>query len=242
MRVPRFYINPIADSSVSTIDDIHQFQHITKVLRMGVGSELEIFDGLGTQVRAIIQSISRNQIEYKIVSKDTIHKTKEMGVWAIVPVIKREAFVFMVQKLTEVGVEKILIYRSELEDQTVRKKKNFAWDDYARDIASRACEQSGNNFLPNCEIAESLQKALQFSQASFEDGVFVSLDPDAASSIFDIGNHVNQALAVISGPESGFSDNELNILKTNDVIACSLGSNILRAETAPIVAVFALMR
>ena len=242
MRVPRFYINSITDSSLSTIDDIHQFQHITKVLRMGVGSELELFDGLGTQVRAIIQSISRNKIEYKIVSKDTIHKTIEMSVSAIVPVIKREAFVFMVQKLTEVGVEKILIYRSELEDQTVRKKKNFAWDAYARDIASRACEQSGNNFLPNCEITESLQKALEFSQASFEDIFLVSLDPEATSSIFDIGNHVNQALAVISGPESGFSDNELSILKNNDVISCSLGSNILRAETAPIVAVFALMR
>ena len=91
MRVPRFYINPIADSSVSTIDDIDQFQHITKVLRMGVGSELELFDGLGTQVSAIIQSISRNKIEYKIVSKDIIHKTNERSVSAIVPVIKREA-------------------------------------------------------------------------------------------------------------------------------------------------------
>jgi 16S rRNA (uracil1498-N3)-methyltransferase len=242
MRVPRFYINPIAESSISTIDDIHQFKHITKALRMGIGSELELFDGLGTQVRAIIQSISRNQIEYKIVSKDTTHKTNERNISAIVPVIKREAFVFMVQKLTEVGIEKILIYRSELEDQTARKKKDFAWDDYARDIASRACEQSGNNFLPICEITENLQKALEFSHASFEDGVFVSLDPNADSSIFDIGNHVNQALSVVSGPESGFSDNELNILKANDVIPCSLGSNILRAETAPIVAVFALMR
>ncbi len=83
MRVPRFYINPIADSSISTIDDIDRFQHITKVLRMGVGSELELLDGLGTQVRAIIQSISRNKIEYKIISKDTTHKTNERSVSAI---------------------------------------------------------------------------------------------------------------------------------------------------------------
>jgi 16S rRNA (uracil1498-N3)-methyltransferase len=242
MRVPRFYLNPIQSSEELIIDDAQRVHHISKVLRMNAGSKIELFDGLGVGVQATITTVKRNKIECQV---NSIEKhSKEMGrcISAIVPVIKKDAFAFMVQKLTEIGVANILIYRAELEDQSVTKKKNFSWLDYAIEIACLACEQSGNNFLPICTLTSSLPKALTDFHKQFDKAGLVCLDTNNNLPIYEIIEQLNNNVAVISGPESGLSDNELAILKKSGALSCSLGKNILRAETAPIVAAFSLMR
>lgn len=242
MRVPRFYMSPISDANEVIINNLHHFKHITKVLRMDVGSELELFDGLGGKARVRINSFYKNKIECKVILKEIVSRSSEIGISAIVPVIKKETFTIMVQKLVEIGIDKIYIYRSELEDQTVRKKKNFAWDNYAQDIACRACEQSGNNFLPTCKIQPGLEKAIENFQGNFQEYTLIYLDPSAEKLIYDFEKKSFAGLVIISGPESGFSENEKNILQSKDLMSVSLGNNILRAETAPIVAAFTLMR
>lgn len=242
MRVPRFYLNPIQSSEHLTIDDPQRVHHISKVLRMSTGSKIELFDGLGVGVQATITIVKRNKIECQVDSIEKNPKEKGRRISAIVPVIKKDAFVFMVQKLTEIGVGDIVIYRAELEDQSVTKKKNFSWLNYAEEIACMACEQSGNNFLPIFTLSSSLQEALTYFHKRFENAQLVCLETKNNLPISEIIKQVNNDAAVISGPESGLSNNELAILKKSGALSCSLGKNILRAETAPIVAAFSLMR
>ena len=151
---------------------------------------------------------------------------------AIIPVIKRSNFNFMLQKMSEIGVNNFLIYRPEKIDQSVAKKDLYKFVEKSQEIVISVCKQCGNNHLPTLETYSDIKSAVNAADQKSKMFLF---DTDA-SDYFD-AKEINKDdnVTIISGPESGFSQQELNFLLKNKIMNRYLGKNILRSETAPVV-------
>ena len=123
-------------------------------------------------------------------------------------------------------------YQPDNIDQSVAKKDKSIFIEKSKEIVISVCKQCGNNFLPKIESYIHLQSAVDELQK--DDQIF-AFDTEASKYFAQDELDMNKNITMITGPESGFSDKELNILRQHNVMIRFLGKNILRSETAPIV-------
>ena len=137
----------------------------------------------------------------------------------------------MLQKMSEIGVNHFLIYKPENIDQSVAKKNFHKFTEKSEEIIINVCKQCGNNFLPSIKIFEDLKTAINDLSKIHQIYAF-----DTSASIYFNQNEIkdNSSIGIITGPESGFSEGELELMSKEDIIIRYLGKNILRSETAPI--------
>ena len=103
-------------------------------------------------------------------------------------------------------------------------------------MAISACEQCGRNRVPSVQAAADLAGACTAAdQASLR----LLLAPDAERSLISIA-HQASSIALLVGPEGGFSDEEMSLARQRGFQACRLGPRVLRAESAPLAALAAL--
>ena len=154
---------------------------------------------------------------------------------AIIPYIKKENLIYSLQKLVELGVDSILIYKPDHLDQSLAKKDLVKLNLRLEEAMIRACEQSGCNHLPSIEYFDGLNKCLQSPKiiSDFE-GLFV-LDTIANQFIKDHEILSLQSISIITGPESGFSATERKTMSELGLQSLKIGHYILRAETAPVI-------
>ena len=147
----------------------------------------------------------------------------------VMPYIKKENLFFAIQKVTEIGVSNISLFRPDNFDQSIKKKDLSKINEKALSIITQACEQNGSNIVPDFQIYENLSLAIDHDSFS----IFFDLD---ATNDFQSIKSVEDSITLITGPESGFSKKEREFLNATTGHNISLGKNILRAETAPITA------
>ena len=211
--------------------DKDQSYHIVKVLRLSVDDEIEVFDGMGSSAICKIIEAKRNLVSLNRISSLNITKPKDKVFSFILPFIKKDNLHFMIQKLCEIGASKLIFYKPDLIDQSIAKKDISKLFAKSNDVIISACKQCGTNFLPETLMVGSLNDAIQLLDNNFEVYVF----DINASSVFNSHDIKSKNFVSITGPESGFSDSEYNLIEENNFKVRLLGNNILRAETAPIV-------
>ena len=138
----------------------------------------------------------------------------------------------MIQKLTEIGVNKFIVYKSDLLDQSIAKKDLEKIIDKSKEVIINVCKQCGNNFLPTVDNFNNLDQAIK--QIDIDDEKYL-FDTDATKYFNQDELNESSSISIITGPESGFSEKELSIINKGAFKLRFLGKNILRAETAPIV-------
>ena len=229
------YFKNLANTSSAIKLDPAQSSHIATVLRLKDGDIIELFDGEGLSCEASITLCSKRNTEVELISSPqaTIKQGKDLI--AVLPYIKKDNMAFMTQKLTELGVTKMIFFKPDRLDQSLIKKDLLKLKDKLTEVVIGACKQSGINFLPTLEHFEGLQEVLNniliTKKTSFV--CFFDLDATELLSANDI-EHKDEYI-FISGPESGFSDQERFTMVDKGVTPKSLGKNTLRAETAPII-------
>ena len=122
MRIHRIYCNSV--SGQGNVFDLDQPQstHISKVLRLKLGNEIDVFDGKGSSAICKIIEINRSSIVLERISEVKKLNPTHPKINAILPLIKKDNLHFMLQKLTEVGVYKFIFYKPGLVDQSIAKK------------------------------------------------------------------------------------------------------------------------
>ena len=139
----------------------------------------------------------------------------------------------MLQKLTEVGVYEFIYYKPDLVDQSIAKKDSEKIMNKCNEVIINACKQCGSNFIPaiyyfsNLELAVNSVKGIAIESYAFD------LDAKEHFNLAEI--KTGEDVCMITGPESGFSKEEIEILSKKDTKIRLLKNNVLRAETAPIV-------
>ena len=247
MRLHRFYIKEkIGEQGNISLTDSELIHQMVNVFRFKTGDKVILFDGSGFEYETEIISITKKVVEVKILAHSN-QDVLDTGISLYLSLIKKSNFELAAEKCTEIGVSEIhpiVSERSEKKDLNLERINK---------IVKEASEQSGRVTLPKVFDISSLEKAV--SQAVNEGKFCVTFHTDSAATPFKITqtnslhltqtNHSESILhnfegevAVFVGPEGGWTDNEMELFEANNFQICSLGQNILRAETAAMVAVW----
>ncbi|VEU70358.1 16S rRNA (uracil(1498)-N(3))-methyltransferase [Mycoplasmopsis glycophila] len=163
----------------------------------------------------------------KIIRKISENHEYPFEVILAISVIKFERFEWLLQKATELGVTKIIPMISEHTnfellkyDKFEKKRERF------ETILKNAAEQSFRNIIPH------LTKLMKFEEVIKIQADFRFLAHEKNNLSMPIKNNIDGNVLFLVGPEGGFSDKENLLAIENGVNSVSLGSRILRAETA----------
>ncbi len=199
---------------------------IIKVLKLKVGEKIELCDGKGISTMALIVKLGKNNVWVKI-SNIVKEKTENKKVTLYCAVLKKENFELVVQKTTETGVSKIVPI---ITDRTIKTGLNL---ERLKKIAREASEQSGRTDVPEISEPITFDKALDISE-----GENILFDASGEKFTDTLKNNFKE-INIWIGPEGGWTENEIKKARNLPGFKiCSLGSNILRAETAAVVSVF----
>ena len=234
MRTPRILCEELSSPSIQ-YTNIKQIHHLAKVLRVKPGDSVQLFDGKGNVAAAKINELSKQSIHFLI---DELYAEKNpyrMNYQAIFPYIKKDNLIFLIQKLTEIGINSMVIFKPDHIDQSLVKKDTGKLNEKIEEAIIHACEQSGCNFMPTVKYFNGLDDALQHATTETESEDIFVLDTIADKLSGDLLKSNAKMTSFITGPESGFSNNERALMAQKKISNYRLGHYILRAETAPLV-------
>ena len=229
MKLHRVYYKEFSRTDKISIDNKSKINHLRNVLRLKEGSKLDVFDGEGNSSICKIASLEKKKIVLEQIGSFEFQQPERINLKVLMPYIKKENLFFAVQKVTEIGVSNISLFRPDNVDQSIKKKDLSKINEKALSIITQACEQNGSNIVPDFQIYENLSSAIDHDSFS----IFFDLD---ATNDFQSIKNIEDSITLITGPESGFSKKEREFLNATASDNISLGKNILRAETAPITA------
>jgi 16S rRNA (uracil1498-N3)-methyltransferase len=224
----RFYFPELAEGNDIEIGG-PEAHHMLRVMRLGPGAAVELFDGLGNKATATIVSTARSTLVVRI--GVVVEETLELAVRLVVaaPLPKGDRARFLIEKLTELGAARYVPL--ETARSVVHGTESTA--DRLRKYVIEASKQCGRNRLMAVDPSTPLA---DYIAAEKDAGTRLVLDPMAESPLdaTEIAGQV--AVAVCVGPEGGWTPAELELLGAAAFLPRSLGKRVLRTETAAIAA------
>ena len=234
MRKPRIYCPKLSAPSYKCTN-IKQIHHLAKVLRLKPNDPVELFDGCGFMANGTIGKIDKAYISFHVGDILLVQNPYQKLYQAIIPYIKKENLIYSLQKLIELGVNSILIYKPDHLDQSLAKKDLSKLNLRLEEAMVSACEQSGCNHFPAIDYFDDLKECLQSTKLNSDfEGLFV-LDTIANQFIKDHEILSLKSISIITGPESGYSLTERETMSELGLRSLKIGHYVLRAETAPVV-------
>ena len=227
-KVRLYFSNKIQSDLVSHLTQ-EQSHYVKDVMRLKKGDYLSVFNEKG-EWNASIEDYEKEGVRIKVLKK-VRDKDNEKNIWLAFSPIKQNLLNLIIQKGTELGVQKfipVLSERTNVKEINIKRIKK---------IIVEACEQSNRISVPEITKLETLK-------------IFLSNFPKKGCLVFcDINcntTNLNNILSkkdmgpvcILIGPEGDFSEKERKlIIDLNQAHSISLAKNILRAETAAIAAV-----
>ena len=234
----RFFVesNLIYESTI-VIEEKSDIQHISKVLRLRVGDEIDISDSREWEYRCEITDISKEQVECLILDKQKFAREPETKVTLFQGIPKQGKMDLVVQKAVELGVSEIVPVFMK---RTVVSDKGTFWKKVVRfrTICEEAAKQCQRGIVP--EIRQEINFVDVLNRLKTFDVLIFPYENEDDLNIKDALRNLNYKpsnVAIIIGPEGGFSDEETDALKEINALCVSLGKTILRTETASIAAI-----
>lgn len=211
-----------------------------KVLRLKSGEEVLVCDGQGNECQCVISDVSPGQISLVVKSRGQSQTEAAVEVSVYMAFPKGDKLEHVIQKATELGASQIVAFPSarcvSRPDAKSLQKKLERW----QKIAASAAEQSGRGKIPQVTVVESFTKAVQ--QATQADLAILFYENERATTLkmaLESGSY--RSVSLLTGPEGGLEQREVEQAKTAGMHICTLGSRILRCETAPLCALSAVM-
>lgn len=210
--------------------------HVTRVLRLGPGDAVTLFNGDGSDYPARISGLGRGTVEAEVTGRADACAESPLVVTLVQGIARAERMDLVLQKATELGVRAILpvaTARSVVRlDAPTRGRKSAHW----RGVAIAACEQCGRARVP--EVAEPRDFAAWLAEAA-RSPTRLLLSPDAHLAL-DAAAQGATSIELLVGPEGGLEDSEREAALAAGFRACHLGPRVLRSETAAIAALAVL--
>jgi len=226
----RLYFSGKIQSNLSSHLTKEQTHYLRDVMRLKTGDKLSIFNTQG-EWNAIIESYEKNETKIKIMEK-VRDKNNEKNIWLAFSPIKQNPLNFVIQKGTELGVQKFIPILSE---RTVVREINI---ERVKKIITESSEQSNRISVPEINKPESLKNFLsQFPKKASLIFCDINSTENSLKNILKNNNN-EEPVCVLIGPEGDFSENERKmIIDLNQTHSISLAKNILKAETAALSAI-----
>lgn len=206
--------------------------HIAKVLRTNVGETITLCDGCGTDFFAEVTSITKDTVSLKIKESLPCLAEPKISVTLFQGIPKQGKMDYIIEKCTELGISRIVPVAAKrsvvkIDDKKSEAKKLERW----RKIAAESVKQCARGTIPEITEVMTFGEAIEFSK---------SLDLTIAAYECERENSIKSALidktpktiGVFIGPEGGIDNTEIEKLKSANIETVTLGTRILRTETA----------
>lgn len=232
--MPRF---PIRKESVSedegmlrgTISE-SDYTHITKVLRLGVGDRITVFDSESLEYEGVITDISSETIAVQVHDTRRLRTEPELELNLFQAILKGNKMDMVINQTTQLGVSEIFPVISE-RTQVRSTAKVDRWNKITRE----STKQCGRATPPVVSKPVDFQGSFGMKeQSEMKIILYENQDELLRDYMHSLTRPVN-SINVYIGPEGGFSEKEVALAEENGYIALGLGKRILRAETASVV-------
>jgi len=211
-----------------------------RVLRLKNGEEVLVCDGQGNECVCTVSDVSSGQISLVVNSRQESSSEAAVKVSVYMAFPKADKLEHVIQKATELGAYEIVAFPSarciSRPDEKSLKKKLERW----QKIAASAAEQSGRGRIPQVITLESYAQAL--ARAAQADKSILFYENERATTLrMALEEKPFHTISLLTGPEGGLEASEVEKAKDAGLHICTLGSRILRCETAPLCALSAVM-
>lgn len=208
------------------INDRGDCNHIQNVYRLNVGDSLRVIDG-EYEYATEINGMGKKEIKLKIIEKKTDNYSLNINIDVALGILKNDKMNLAIQKLTEIGINKIIPLKTERVVVKINEKKE-KWETVVRE-SLKQCK--GVKFTEIDEVT-----GLQSINYELYDKIIYAYENSCESEIlFNLIDNKDKNILYVVGPEGGITEEEVMFLKSKGGIEISLGKRILRAETAAIV-------
>jgi 16S rRNA (uracil1498-N3)-methyltransferase len=235
MQRHRFYAPPSQFTESTVILDPQESHHLIRVLRLGEGARVFVFDGQGDEWECEVSQITKLQAGLSLIKRLEDPVESPLQLTLAQALVKGDKFDLIVQKSTELGVTRIVPLITDYTDVRRSQERSEQRMQRARRIMLEALKQSRRRKL--VEMVEPIGFADFCHRRSTENNLFFSERHgcNLRETAAQLGQTTELCLWIAS--EGGWSDPEIKMAETNGFISIHLGPRILRTETAAIAAV-----
>ena len=213
-----------------------ELTHLMKVLRLRAGDFVTVFDNTGWEHEAIIETLTSERGELKIVESHPSDREPSIAINLAVGLTKGEKLDWVIEKATELGVTTIIPFSSnytvpKLDGDKIQKRSE-RW----RKIAVSAAKQCGRSRIPEVRSLCSFENFVRESWPETLKLIFWENEADGSlREMFEKCRETKSVLVAV-GPEGGFTRGEVELANAQGFQSVHMGRRILRAETAAIAA------
>jgi len=232
--MPRF---PIIKNLFSEDDGIlrgivseSDYTHITKVLRLGAGDRITVFDTESTEYEGVIMDISSGTIAIQVVDTRRLQTESKLELNLFQAILKGNRMDTVISQATQLGVSGIFPVISE-RTQMRSTAKVDRWNKIARE----STKQCGRTVPPAVSQPVDLQRSIEIRNESEMKIILYENQSELLRDYMSSHEEPVRTINIFIGPEGGFSEQEITTAKEKGYTALGLGERILRAETASVV-------
>ena len=203
-------------------------KHISRVLRLRIGDCVQLCDGQGNECDASISAIAPDAVTFETQPWRRAKSEPDVSVTLFQCLPKAGKMETIIQKCVELGACGFVPVQSERCVVVLKPPYEGRIERWQR-VSEEAAKQSRRGIVPVVALPEPL-KSLDFSAF---DTVLVAYENERTVSLKQaLRSGAHKIIAIVIGPEGGFSEEEIAILTTRGATSVSLGTRILRTETA----------
>ncbi len=235
LKMHRFFFNKKDIKENKIYITGNEAKHIINVLRLKVNDKIILCDGVGKDYCVMISSIEKESLKVKILSTEASVGEPCIDIVIYQSIPKSTKMDYIIQKCTEIGVKGIVpVYSArtivKLESEERERKKVERW----QKIAYEAAKQSGRGRIPVISMPLKFENALRDSME--RDLTLIPYEEEKTVSFKEVLKSKNpKNIGIFIGPEGGFEEDEIESAINSNAKTVTLGSRILRTETAGLV-------
>lgn len=233
----RFWVSKEAYPGDTLVLSGSDARHIFRVLRMGPGDRIFLFDPTGFDYAATIVAATAARVDVRVLEKIPSGTESPLNIWLAQAFLKDRKMDEIVRQITELGVAAFIPFyarrsvpRPDSDRLSGRVKR---W----KKIAREALKQCGRSRMPEIRVAPSFEEVRAWSQDCEMKILFWE---NEAKPLSAGGTTVPvrpiRTVAVVLGPEGGFTADELETARSSGFVTAGLGPRILKADTATVAA------
>jgi len=233
MRVSRLYVESPLQPGASLTLPPESSHYLATVLRHSAGDAVLLFNGRDGEFLAHIDQANKKKVRVLVAEQQRTMEIPPLHVHLGVGLSRGERMDYVIQKAAELGVAAITpLYckfgEVRFKQQSRLENKLRHW----RQVLINACEQSGRLTIPDLFAPVSVEQWIPGQQTDSK--LVLHTDAQGASRLSEL--ELTKNIALLSGPEGGFSASEIETAKSAGFHTVVMGPRILRTETAPLAA------
>ncbi|MHB1679298.1 MAG: 16S rRNA (uracil(1498)-N(3))-methyltransferase [bacterium] len=239
----RFYVNDLSNELIGKEIDLPLILNHVKALRLNNGSEIKLYDGLGTLCTGIISFISKKNIKAKILSFEKFAE-KPVRIHLFLPIIASNLMDIMLAKICELDIYSVYPLITQRSIRHLGSSDSKSKIDRWKKISASSMILSGRNkmtaILSPIDFKEALSLCVKFDIKLIGDLSSNKLLKDYLLNYLSLKNNLNSNefqnnyfnISLFIGPEGDFSDEELKLAKEQSFIPVKLADYVMSSFSA----------